>query len=141
MKNSPLRLEKLFFTRVFIHAHPEGRPDAKWEVEAVPEIVRQSDQARKWAVSLRVNIKQAGDKKPAYHGEIEIGGFFSVDEGWPEDRMEQLVHANGCAVLFSAVREMVCNVTGRGPWPMLVLPTVSFVDSAPKPAGKVAAAR
>jgi len=133
MKNSPLRLEKAFFTTVCVRANSDGNPDARWTVEAIPQVVKQGEEKRKWAISLKITLKPIGESKPAYGAEIEVAGIFSVDEAWPEAKIEQLVHANGCAVLYSAAREMVCNVTSRGAWPMLLLPTVSFVDTAPKP--------
>jgi len=124
-----LRLEKSFFTRVVIQADREGNGEAKWEVEATPEVAKQGEDKRKWAVVLKVRIKPIGDLKPRYQVEVEAAGSFSVIEEWPEPQIEQLVHINGPAVLFSAIREMICTVTSRGPWPMLFLPTVSFVDS------------
>ena len=129
MKNSPLRLEKSFFTRVLIQAERDGNPEAKWEVEAIPEVAKQGEDKRKWAVVLKVKIKPLSDLKPPYQVEVEAAGSFSVEEPWPEANIEQLVHVNGPAVLYSAIREMICGVTCRGPWAMLFLPTVSFVDS------------
>lgn len=133
MKHSPLRLERAFFTRVSIQAIPDGNPEAKWEVEAVPQIAQKGDEKRKWSVALKLTLKQIGELKPSYHVEIEAAGSFSVFEKWPDDKIEQLVHVNGSAILYSAIREMVCNLTSRGPWPMLCLPTVTFLDSAPNP--------
>ena len=133
MQNSPLQLEKSFFTAVSIRANRDGSPDAKWNVQTIPEVLKQGDEKRKWAVSLRVILKSIDDLKPCYNAEVEIAGTFSVAPTWPEANIEQLVHINGCPVLYSAAREMISNLTSRGPWPMLVLPTVSFADYAPKP--------
>jgi len=135
MKNSPLRLEKYFFTVVSIRANPDGSPEAKWAVEASPQCISQENK-RTWAVSLRLSVKPAGEAKPTYLAEVEIAGKFSVEESWPEERIEQLVHANASAILYSTAREMISSITSRGPWPMLLLPSVSFTDTAPKTAAK-----
>jgi preprotein translocase subunit SecB len=45
---------------------------------------------------------------------------------------ETLVEYNGPAVLYGSIRELVMQVTSRGPFPPIVLPTVSFVNPETK---------
>jgi preprotein translocase subunit SecB len=135
MKNSPLCLEKSFFTKVSILANPDGKADARWEVEAVPEITMSGGDRRKWVILLRISLRPVGDAKLTYSVEVQIVGQFSVVPAWPEEKIDMLVHANGSGLLYSSAREMICNVTARGPWPMIFLPAVSFVDNA-KTTGK-----
>jgi len=35
---------------------------------------------------------------------------------------------NGPALLYGAAREMLCNLTARGPWPVVCLHSVTFVE-------------
>lgn len=55
-----------------------------------------------------------------------IGQFFlSSDELDPETR-EKIFRITGGSLLYSAAREMVLLVTGRGPWGPYQLPTINF---------------
>ena len=46
--------------------------------------------------------------------------------------MMLLPEATGTSILYSAAREYLITVTSRGPWPALVLPTVSFMPPKEK---------
>ena len=140
MKSSPLHLDKALFTKVIIEAERDPVKDCSFEVEAQPEMKMREDK-RKWAGLLKVWIKPPQGQKHSYGINVEMVGLFSVDATWPEDQIEKLVYINGSGLLYSAIREMVCNVTARSPWGMLMLPTVSFNQlyndkAAEKVAGK-----
>jgi len=85
---------------------------------------------------VQLGIRQTGDEEdgcPEYTFEIEVVGLFDVDSEYPADKAENLVRVNGPAVLFGAIREMVANLTARGPFPTVELPTVTFIDEVRHP--------
>ena len=43
------------------------------------------------------------------------------------------MHASGTTVLCEAVREMVANLTARGPFARVTLPAVTFIDEIQPP--------
>src|ERR1017187_10378335 len=59
-------------------------------------------------------------------------GFFAVDPAYPVEKVPMLVETNAPSVLYGAAREMFCNLTARGPWGMVALPSQSLYKSAPK---------
>jgi len=59
---------------------------------------------------------------------LEVMGDFQISDSWPEPQIEKLVYVNGSGMLYSAVREMVCNITARGLFPLLLLPSISFFE-------------
>jgi preprotein translocase subunit SecB len=137
MKNSPLQLDRLFFTKIEVAAVPNADPSAPWEVQATTEVVSpKKDDGRRWVVTLRVSLGSKSEKPSGYRAALEIVGGFFVSNEWPEAKVESLVYANGSAVLYGAAREMVCHLTSRGPYDMIVLPTVSFTDTVPKAPAK-----
>jgi hypothetical protein len=66
---------------------------------------------------------------PFYTGEFVAVGFFRVRPDFPADQATKLVAVTGTSMLYGAVREMVANLTARGPAPMLNLVSVAFTDT------------
>ena len=138
MISSPLHLDSYFFTRIRVDACPKGcEKPGEGLLSTKVECRKHKEQPRKWLVEL--GVRKAEDKEkgcPEYTFQIEIVGLFEVDETFPLEKVEGIVRANGPAVLFGAVREMVANLTARGPFPAVKLETVSFVDLALPPPKK-----
>jgi preprotein translocase subunit SecB len=135
MKNSPLQLEHYYLTAVHIDCDESVQVKSQivWQVESLVTLAGHKEDARRWKVALTVKFKPAaGDPKP-YDGSISFTGFFAVDPSYPEPKVKFLVETNGPSVLFGAVREMCANLTARGPWPTVMLPTQSFYNP-PAPA-------
>ncbi len=132
MNPSPLQLERHFFTKIYVDAHPDNDPSAKAELRSEVEVARAAQDPRRYQLTLRLKLLPSTDKKPHYTAEIHVIGLVRVAKTWPEAKDLQLVEANGPALLYGAAREMLCNLTARGPWPMLCLHSVTFVP--PKPA-------
>ena len=40
--------------------------------------------------------------------------------------MEKLVFINGCGIVYAAIREMITNITARGFFDPIILPSCSF---------------
>lgn len=128
MKPSPLQLERHFFTKVHLDAHPDGDPAAKAQLKSQVDVAQAERDPKRYQLTLRLNLVAAGDKKPQYTAEIHVVGVVRVADGWPDPAVQQLVQVNGPALLYGAAREMLCNLTARGPWPMLCLHSVTFVQ-------------
>ena len=133
MMLSPLKLHKYFFTRINIEASQKPCCDIG-KISTKITCGHKDDDERQWLVTLKVILDKSEDEKtiPPYTGELEILGFFTIDSKYPADNVHKLVHFNAPAMLYGAVREMVFNLTARGPNPHINLPTVSFLDNTPK---------
>ena len=129
MITSPLQLNKYFFTKIHIDASPEHCGEMG-TITANVSCAHKNDNEREWLVTLKVILdnNDSGDVVPPYTGEIEVLGFFEVAKKFPKERLQMLVHCNAPAMLYGAVREMVFNLTSRGPNSHINLPTVSFID-------------
>jgi preprotein translocase subunit SecB len=64
--------------------------------------------------------------------------LFHVVDAWPKAKVKALVEANGAALLYGAIRELVINLTSRGPWPAVVLNAVTFIRPEQKAQEQVA---
>ena len=128
MQLSPLRLEKLFFTKLHIDANVDvDVSDNGGSIDTQVESHFQPDNLRLWMVVLRLRY---GSDESHYLIDLEVIGFFDVHPEYPEKKAKTLVNVNGPALLYGSAREMVSNLTARGPHERLDLPTVSFIDMA-----------
>ena len=131
MKNSPLLLERYYLNSVHLES------DDSLQLKDVPAMVLTStvglaghkEDTRRWKVMLTVDFKPEDAAVVPYKGSISFTGFFAVDPTYNPDKVKFLVETNGPSVLFGAVREMCANLTARGPWPMVMLPTQSFYNT------------
>jgi preprotein translocase subunit SecB len=126
MKSSLLKIDGYVFKKVHLEAFDAPEPE-NWQVESKVEVLRRKDDARNWLVELTVNFK--GDKpETPYIGEFKVLGRFHCAEEAPEASCANLVNVNGPSVLYSAVRELVLQLTARGPHRNVLLPSVTFID-------------
>lgn len=131
MNASPLLLERHFFSKVHLDVHENGDPKVPNDLRCEMEVGQALENPKRFQVLLRLFLTSPADKVSAYTGEIHAVGLFRVDESWPEKKTDMLVQSNGSALLYSAIREMVSNLTARGPWPMVTLRTVTFIPKEP----------
>jgi preprotein translocase subunit SecB len=126
MQPSPLQLEGHHFTRIQISAR-EGAPDeSQNKVECQLAYAVDNTNPRRHRVALTLRLSEFPDTTPAYTGEFEIVGFFAVVDAWPEEKIGQLITANGPSVLYGAVREMIITLTSRLAHGPIQIPTVRF---------------
>lgn len=134
MNPSPLRLEHYLVTAFSFAANREfeaGYPNAgelrpsDLRVEVNP--LRHEEHPNKWMFELIVELPIQKEQHQPYSFRIELVGFFEVAAEYPKQRAELLANANAPAVLFSAAREIVATMTGRGPYPAICLPSVMFL--------------
>lgn len=129
MIHSPLQLEHYFFTHIEIHTHPDADVEHGTGFGAEVQCARHEDDPHRWMITLTVSLKGEDDEAPPpYTGEFEIVGMFRVADDYPEDKVAKLAHINGAAILYGTIREMVVNLTTRGPFPPVMLPTTTFID-------------
>lgn len=68
-------------------------------------------------------------KPSPYLVDVEAGAVIRVADGAEAlGDIEDLVVVNGTSLLWSAIREQVCNLTARMPAGVVTLPTVHFQD-------------
>jgi preprotein translocase subunit SecB len=126
MSQSPLLLDRYFFVKISLEANAKGDPKAAYNIEAKTDVSRDESQQRRYLVSLTVRLTPLGEAQPSYLGEVVVIGYFQVQRDYPEERCDQLVAMNGSSMLYGAVREMVSNLSARGPWPMVMLAPMNF---------------
>ena len=125
---SPLHLKRHFVAAIDIKAAQSDDVSSDFSVTANPMIAHNKDDPTDWLIRLVVEIKGQRDRlQAAYQGKVEFVGQFQVDQSVPEERRLKVVASNGSSILYGAVREMVANLTARGPHPMITLPSLSFV--------------
>jgi len=131
MKAAPISLRSCYFTEVRILSQAEARAEDLNNVDVTPKInVFSPSGDNPWNafIIFRVIISAKDGALPPYYGELEVMGDFQISDSWPEPQIEKLVYVNGSGMLYSAVREMVCNITARGLFPLLLLPSISFFE-------------
>jgi preprotein translocase subunit SecB len=137
MKNSPLQLERIFLTAVHLDAKPEANvpPAIDWRVSSDVAVASHATDPLRWKVGLTVNLTCVDAANAPYNGSVSFTGLFAVADSYPKDKVRFIVETNGPSVLYGAAREMFANLTARGPWPAVYLPTQSFyTPAAVKPA-------
>lgn len=144
MRLSPLHLE-YYFVKKLQFAIKEGFDR---EVQAQPSEVspprlqvsvhaeHNDDNSLRWRFELSIESNDETAENFPYTFGVTLVGLFRIDEGYPADNAEMLARVNAPSVLYSAAREMLTAVTGRGLHPAILLPSASFVpvqesDAAP----------
>jgi preprotein translocase subunit SecB len=128
---SPLQLRTCFFTDVRISSQHLTDLEMQGSVETAVEFRTRPapNNNRVWQIVVRVHLRGAENTKAPYTGTVECVGDFEVAPEWPEDKIGQLVAVNGTGLLYASIREMVSNISARGPWGPIMLPTQSFIEA------------
>ncbi|NLL84429.1 MAG: hypothetical protein GX230_09360 [Lentisphaerae bacterium] len=131
MKRSPLQLENYFITALNVTANRDYNPQQGGELkdeglEIEPYFTPKADSPRSWQVILHIQLQSASGRNVPYYFMVEIVGFFTVSESYPDDKIEWLVRTNATSVLYSTAREILRNTMAQGPFSPLLLPTASF---------------
>ncbi len=150
MKASPIQLHQLTFRRVSLELNAArleagefDEADKRFVFDKVlisthvgfAPIDEEGAQGRSFLLTLRVVVdnKAPEDKshwRPSpYLIDIEAGAIIQVAVGAERlGDIEDIVVVNGTSLLWSAIREQVCNLTARMPPGLATLPTVHFQD-------------
>jgi preprotein translocase subunit SecB len=117
---------------VFDQVSVEALLDYVWDDErpepAVEVGVGQSpEKVDEWAVWLTIEVPQDVAPTPPYAIKLRAFGLFEVAPDFePEDDTAHVVAVNGASILYSAAREFLLIITGRGPYEHYALPTYDF---------------
>lgn len=84
------------------------------------------DDLSRWRFEICLQLPCGPDDDFPYSIATTLVGYFKVDETYPAESAERLARVNGPAVLYSCAREIVATVTGRCPYPKLIIPSVTF---------------
>ena len=124
----PLRLEKHYFSRVSISALDAKNAESATmgTTQVSLSVGKDKKNNRHYKIILKVRIISEQNKPLFYQGEVICIGLFWVDEKYPEAQIEKLVAVNGSGILYGAIREMIANITARGPWGSLSIATANF---------------
>jgi len=128
MQPSVLQLERSFFRRIELTASPTANAVPPQLIEADVSSGRAAENPLRYQVTLVVRLVESNGKESGYKGEVEVVGLFTISDSILEKDRDQIVSVHGSSLLFGMAREMISNITARGPWPMFVLPTVTFQD-------------
>lgn len=141
--NSPLQLRRLVFTQVHVDALVDVAPGvANIATNASLGVSLSTSNPRLVLLKLEVRFGPAEGSPPVYSGNVIAQGEFNVDEKVALETSERLAVINGASILYGAIREMVTNITARGPLGIpLILASMSFVETADQALKEIAAKR
>lgn len=150
MGQSPLKIESYYLKKLnyqlkrdFESGVPDGTPEkVEPKIQVNVQTGHREEDKNDWRVEIDVHGGDEGGFP--YTFDISFVGFFRVNARFPEDKRELLISVNGPSILFAAARELVSIVTGRSPYPPILLPSISFVpekkpEKSPKRPPKSAA--
>ena len=137
MKNSPLQLRRYFVTELSLTANKEFDPkkEIKLGVESLvvaPALLADASDPRQWQVTLRIQQQPSPEANAPYFSTLEIVGFFRLQDDYPAEKIEWMVQTNATSVLYSAAREILRAAMAQGPYPPVILPTLSFYSPRPE---------
>lgn len=136
---SPLQLNKYFIKRLTFWLNEgfdrQPRPTRK-EIRAhvMPEMgidvraEQNPDNTSQWRIEVSIELGESEDQSFPYKVAGTVVGYFQVDKKLPQHEANDLAKVSGASILYSAMREIIKNATGKAQYPYLMLPTVSFVD-------------
>lgn len=120
-----LQLKSYFFPKVDVEANPKFKPRQNAETFA-PKVTPKTLVNKKDPLDYQITLEICSEPGGPYNYTLHAVGFFRADESYPEDKRPQAVVINGSSMLYTAAREFLATVTGRGPWGAVILPVTSF---------------
>lgn len=134
MNPSPLQLDRYIITEFSFKSHVDyqypgdytGKVDIS-DLKCEVSTRRHKTEKQRWLIDLTLDLPQGVKKRYPYSFKISLVGFFTVSDLYPDKKVDFLVQANSPALLYSAAREFIATVTGRGPYLALWLPSVMFL--------------
>ena len=123
---APLRLDIYFFDSLSIKVNPKGSLNYHLTEEQLvidAEYSLNMEDPTKHKVILTVQNRPK-DPSATYLFSATVIGIFTISDPADQNSLPHVV-VTGSSMLFGGIREMLLNLTGRGPFPTLLLPTVS----------------
>jgi len=81
----------------------------------------------RFAAVLQIHSDNAPEKRVPYDFRAVLVGYFRLNVNEPVEYLKSVetqVKINATSILYSAARELVAGVTGRGPFPAIILPSI-----------------
>ena len=130
MIKAPLTLQASAPLKIAIEAKIDGWEDnVDLNVQCGINFAQNDTNERLWQVILAVNFQGKDGAPLKYSGAIKYVGIILVEPNYPKENIGKMLAVTCPTMLYGSVRELVALLTGRGPHPVLVLPTVSFADN------------
>lgn len=126
MNPSPFTLERAFFRKIAIEASLEKGAVPPKNIKTKIKTAKARSDPLRFQIILTITLAKDSQNPAGYYGDVELVGLFRISEKISADDRERMTAIHGATLLFGMAREMICTITARGPWPMLVLPVVSF---------------
>lgn len=130
MHSTPLQLEAYFFPRFFYEANEQyagpGASPLPLQIGFHLKLFRHETDSHRYQLNLTVEGSKEPTAPQPYDFEIQVVGLFSVDPECRHDDIPGIVKVNGGSMLYTAAREFLLMVTGRGPWGGISLPTMNL---------------
>ncbi|OQB49605.1 MAG: hypothetical protein BWY02_01291 [bacterium ADurb.Bin157] len=138
MTLSPLQLHRYFAEEVYCKANSDFDRDKDVKIKDFQVFFETGEDKnplfRRIRLTVEQNISKDGNEPFAF--KVVMVGFFEVLKEFFEsqgpEKTEQLVNVNGPALLYSAARELLAIVSGRGPYNdenlNVLLPSITFLN-------------
>jgi len=94
---------------------------------------RLPDNPDRWQVTLRLKFQPPPAANPPCYFAVQFVGIVWTAPTLPPDRVESLVRTNGSSMLYGIARELVRDLSARGPFGPILLPSLSFLPDADRP--------
>lgn len=136
MNEAPLLLKTYFITYVKIkviqnHNHEKGYTLSPKDIDSTVKFFENKKFPGVWQVQLHIEHNPKEKSNVPYAFSLTMAGFFEVIKTYPKDKVETLLKLNAPAMLYSAAREFIAMITGRGPWDEMILPSTNFLPTTP----------
>ena len=131
MKAAQIQLTNYFVSELQFAANRDFKLDspssvAAEDLQVTHHASSKGENKRQWQITLRIALNASPDSNSPYSFLVEMIGFIDVVESVSDDRIERFARINGTSLIFAAAREIIKAATSRGPFPPLLLPTVTF---------------
>lgn len=133
MKTSNLHLDN-YFVKAFSFSADENFDQAKTNENSSPSfkvkcsyenIARKKHQRR---CDVEIELAEISANSFPYVFSISLYGIFTINKQLEADMSEKLFRVNAPAILYSAAREIIFNMTSHTPHQAFLLPSVTFID-------------
>lgn len=141
MTLSPLQLHRYFVEEISCKANPDFDKDKDIKVKDFQVFFETAEDKNPLYRRIKLIITQnlSKDGNEPFSFKVVMVGFFEVMKEFFEshepEKTEQLVTVNGPALLYSAARELLALISGRGPYTNenlnVLLPSITFLNFKP----------
>lgn len=137
MAEQPFKLENYFFPIVDILASQKHNPKEKNDVlfDVSSSLSRLSRKKPgppiDYQLNINIQIVEEESENTPYTGGIQVVGLFSTDETLSHEEAASLLVDRGASILYSASREFLLTITGRGPWGSISIPYIHDLSDIP----------